>query len=517
MAGVGFKLKKLFRDESFTNRGKAYLYSALVSAGPWLSSVVTVNLLFFIMELKNVVAMEKDLFSGTIVYSFVFSQILTAPVQFLITRYISDKLYNKEYNYIRPSYIGLNKIIFFLSFCVSICFYWNKPLPLYYKVMAVYVFLIISMIWILMVYLSAVKNYELIAKAYIYGGILTFVLAFYLLDNPINFGQFNYATNLLFSYLIGISLTFVVLIYNFLSTFYFGNHLEYDFLRYLSKYSSLFFVGLFYTLGLWSDNILMWFSNIGVELLDTYHYSPLYDSAVFLAYLTIIPTMVLFLISVETNFYDYYKRYFGLANKRGTFKEIKLAEGEMVGVLYNQLIYTFQVQALISVTIILLAKPIFKFLKFNYLLRNIFRVTSFGTLFNVFILLIVLVLLYYEVRKRALLVSFLFFLGNTVFTLYFRYKGIEYYGYGFVIGSFIAFCVGVTILFTFLKKVGYNTFATQPLYLKKESGIFVFIADNLNSYKEIQYNRNGDLVNLLIGKKGKKNTLRTRRMKRNKK
>lgn len=516
MAGIGFALKKMFKDETFTNRSKAYLYSALVSAGPWLSSVITVNFLFFIMEFKNVLTQEKDLFSGTIVYSFVFSQILTAPWQFLITRYISDKLYSKDYKYIRPSFIGLNKIVFFSSFLVSVFFYWNKPLPLYYKIMAVFVFLIISMIWILMVYLSAVKNYELIAKAYIYGGILTFVLAFYLLDNPINFAQFTYATNLLFSYLIGISFTFVVLIYNFLSTFYFGNNLEYDFLRYLSKYSSLFFIGLFYTLGLWVDNILMWFSDIGLEILGTYYFSPLYDNAVFLAYLTIIPTMVLFLVSVETDFYNYYKSYFGLANKRGTFKEIKIAENEMVGVLYNHLIYTFEVQTLISATIILLAKPIFKFLNFNYILRNIFRVTSIGTLFNIFILLIILVLLYFEVRKRALLVSFLFFLFNTMFTLYFRYKGVKYYGYGFVIGTFITFCIGVVILSRFLKKISYNTFALQPLYLKKESGICAFIADSLNFYKEIQANASETSFKLFRRKKIKKNTLRSRRIKRKK-
>ncbi len=518
MAGIGFELKRMFKDDTFTNRSKAYLYSALVSAGPWISSVITVNLLLFIMEFNNVGATNKDLFSGTIVYSFVFSQILTAPWQFLITRYISDKLYIKAYEYIRPSYIGLNKIVFSTSFLVSIFFYWNKPLPLYYKIMSVYVFLIISMIWILMVYLSAVKNYELIAKAYILGGTITFILAFYLLYNPINFTEFTPASNLLFSYLVGISFTFTMLIYNFLSTFYFGNNLKYDFLRYLSKYSSLFFIGLFYTLGLWADNILMWFSEVGMIVLGTYHFSPLYDNAVFLAYLTIIPTMVLFLIIIETDFYNYYKNYFGLANKRGTFKEIKIAEKEMVGVLYNHLIYTFEVQALISITIILLAKPIFKFLNFNIILRNIFRVTSVGTLFNIFILLIILVLLYFEVRKRALLVSFLFFMFNTIFTLFFRNKGIQYYGYGFVIGTFITFCIGGIILLRFTKRISYNTFALQPLYIKKEKGVFAFIADSLNFYNEIQANASKNIFSFLNRKRSKKrkkkNTLSARRNRR---
>ena len=514
MAGIGFELKKIFKEESFTNRSKAYLYSALVSAGPWLSSVITVNLLFFIMEIQGVSGQEKDLFSGTIVYSFVFSQILTAPWQFIITRYISDKLYVKEYKYIRPSFIGLNKIIFFLSLLIAVAFYWGKPLPNSYKFMAIYTFVIISMIWILMVYLSAVKNYELIAKAYISGGLLTFALAFYLLKKPLEFTTIIMSANLLFSYLMGISLTFVILLYNFLSTFYFGNEMEYDFIRYLSKYSSLFFIGLFYTLGLWADNIIMWFSEFGIETFETYHFSPLYDNAVFLAYLTIIPTMVLFLVSVETDFYSYYKNYFGLANKKGTFKEIKLAENKMKDVLFNQLIYTFEVQGLISLTIILLSKYIFKFLNLNSLIRNIFRVTSIGALFNIFILLIILVLLYFEIRKRALLVSVSFFVFNTAFTWFFKDKGISYYGYGFVVGTFSAFCIGAIILFKFMKKISYNTFALQPLYIKKEQGIFVFIADNLNFYKEIKLNKATIFINLFRKRKVKNNTLRARRIKR---
>lgn len=484
MAGIGFMLKKLFSDETLTNRGKAYLYSSFVVAGPWIAAVITVNILIIIMGYLNIPGIEKDLFMGTIVYSFVFSQIITAPWQFLITRYISDKLFVKKYDFIRPSYMGVTKIVFFIGLVVSSLFYYGKELPFSYKLMSVYLFLLITMIWIIMVFLSAVKNYELISKAFIYGGLLSAILIIIFINYHLPFSSFVSASNLLLAYLLGMSLTFIMLLYNFLSTFNFGNKLEFDFLRYLSKYSSLFFIGLFYTSGLWIDDILMWFSNIGVIIYDTYIYAPIYDNAVFLAYLTIIPSMVLFLVSVETEFYDHYKEYYGLANEGGTFNEIDVAKDKMKKSVYRQLIHTFEIQALISVTIVLLSPIIFNYLNISILVRNIFRVTTFGALFNIFVLLIILVLLYFEIRKRAVLIAIVYFVTNFIFTYYFSNKGLEYLGVGFLIGSFTTFILATIILATFIKKINYVTFALQPLFSQKEKGFFVLIADMLNVYYE---------------------------------
>lgn len=487
MAGIGFTLKKMFGDETFTNRGKAYLYSALVAAGPWIAAVITVNTIIFIMGFAIRGTAEKELFMGTIVYSFVFSQIITAPWQLIITRYISDQLYNKNYEAIRPSFVGLNKIVFILVFIISALFYFGKPLPFYYKLMGIYLFIIITIIWILMVYLSASKNYELIAKAYIFGGFLSIGLTIYFSYNPLPFPALVHASNLLFAYLVGLSLTFLLLLHNFLSTFYFGNHLEYDFLRYLNKVPSVFFVGLFYVSGLWIDDIVMWFSPVGVEVYDTYLYAPIYDNAVFLAYLTIIPSMVLFLVAVETEFYDYYKNYYGLANNTGTYREIEAAKKEMEKTIYRQLLRTFEIQSLISITILLLSAPIFDFLNISTLIRDIFRVCVLGALFNIFAFLIILVLLYFEVRKRAVLLSLIFFLANLVLTRYYVFKGLEYYGYGFLLGSLLTLIIAMVFLGTFMKKLNFATFALQPLFPEIESGLFVRLADALNRYKQKQY------------------------------
>ncbi len=466
MAGIGFELKKLFKKESFSEKAKAYLYSALVSAGPWISAVLTVNVLILIMDYIIKKPVEKELFMGTIVYCFIFSQILTAPWQFLITRYISDCLYLLHYDQIRPSFLGLNKIVIVLGLIVCIIFYYPKNLPVYYKFLSTYLFLIITMIWIVMVYLSAVKNYSLIAKAYILGGFISVILTIYFYHKPIPFPELQSALNLLSAYLIGMTITYIMLAYTFLSTFYFGSRVEFDFLKYLDNLSSLFFIGLFYTLGLWIDDIIMWFSIIGVTVYDTYLYAPIYDNAVFFAYLTIIPTMVLFLVSVETEFYDTYKKYYTLVNGSGTLNEIEEARKEMQETIIRKTSQSFIIQALISITIVFLSRGIFNYFNISILIRDIFRICTFGALFNIYVLIFILIFLYFEARSRALVVAIVFFVSNLVLTLVFANKGLEYFGYGFLGGCLLTFILALLMLNRFFHNFNYRTFNLNPIIIK---------------------------------------------------
>lgn len=477
MAGIGFQLKALIKEDTLSNKANAYLYSAFVSSGPWIAGVVTVNILLFLAGQYLEGFEAQSLFLGTIVYTFVFSQILTAPWQMIITRYYSDCLYAKKYELIMPGFKGLNMIVFFSSILMVIVFYMNRPLPIYYKVMAAYLFIILALLWLIMVALSSIKDYKIITNAYLLGGVLSVALTIFLMENPINFPDYVYQSNILLAYLIGSTLTYLILLYAFYKVFHFGpTYVQFDFLAYLSKYPSLFFVGLFYTLGLWIDDILMWLGQLRVNIFDTYQYAPVYDNAVFLAYLTIVPTTVLFLVVIETSLYDKYKAYYGLVNGNGTINDIEMARQDLKRVVRKQLLHAFQIQFLITLTVVLLANPIFEILNLSILIRGIFRVTAFGALFNVFILNTIMIMLYFEARKKALQVAFVFLVSNGLFTYLFSNLGPDYYGYGFLVGSLISFVYGLWSQSKMLNHLTVETFLSQPLAEVKPKGVFVLVA-----------------------------------------
>ncbi len=480
MAGIGFSLKRMFSKETFSSRALAYLYSSFIAAGPWIISVLSINFLLILMELLKINNTERDLFSATIVYSFLFSQILVAPIQLVVTRYISDKLYNKEYDVLKPTYLGVNNIVFFLSLLISAGFYYNIPLPIYYKLLATFVFVLISMIWVIMIFLSAVKNYKLIGIAYLLGGLIAIALIFYLLENPIPFKEMRSLSNFLVAYSVGLSVTFVLLSYTFLSTFHYGNPYKYDFIRSFGKHAVLSLIGLFYTCGLWVDNIIVWFSVYQVKVYDAFVFAPYYDNAVFLSYLTTIITLVLFLVIIETEFYQTYREYFGNVNSPQTLEEIDRSKNAMIESLRYNLFYTFLIQLLVSISLVALAHPIFKVLNINYAIRDIFKVTTIGALFNISSFIYILVLLYFEKRKSALLIALCFFTSNTLLTLFFRTQPLQYTGYGFALASAFTFIVALIPLHRYLKNINYETFALQPVYLTEPHDMFVLLANFLN-------------------------------------
>lgn len=488
MAGIGFQLKALFKEKSLSNKVKAYVFSGIVASGPWIAAVITVNIILFLARFYLESTSAQALFLGTIVYTFVFSQILTAPWQMIITRFYSDRLFEKDYGAIKPAFTGLNKIIFFLSFFLVVGFYFNKPLPLYYKLLAGYLFILLSLIWILMVSLSSIKDYTSIALAYIIGGIISVVLTIYLLNHPIQFSKYVFQSNILLSYIIGLSITYVMLMYSFLKVFHYGHDYHYDFLKYLSLFPSLFYTGLFYTLGLWIDDIIMWLSIIGVDVIETYKYAPVYDNAVFLAYLTIVPSTIMFLVIIETSLYDRYKKYYNYINGEGSLEEIETARLELQNIIKIKLFHSFQVQSLITLTIVLFSKEIFKLLNLSIIIRNIFRVTAFGALFNIFILHIILILLYFEFRKSALSIAVTFFLSNALLTSIFANSGIEYFGYGFTLSSLFTLIISLFVISHMFKGLTERTYLTQPLANIEPKGFFVSVSRLIRVYTHSKKN-----------------------------
>jgi uncharacterized membrane protein len=501
MAGIGFELKKMFgKDDTLTKRVKAYTYSTFVSAGPWIITILVLNLFSIISNTFFNDLVEKNLFMGSIVYSFIFSQIITTPWQMLITRYISDELYIKRYNNIKTSFIGLSKIVIVLSFLTGYLYYFNKDIPPYYKYISISLLVITSLTWIIMVFLSSIKNYKSISNAFILGGSIAIILEIIFLKYPIDFIVFKSSTNMLLSYTIGMFFTYMGLVYSFFNTFTEKLGKQFDFIRYLSKFPSIFFIGLFYILGLWADDILIWFSFLGINIKNIFRFSPLYDTAIFWAYFITIPSYVLFVIKMEVNFYDKYKRYFSLISHNGNLDDIEFARQDMKATLYKEIRHLFEIQTIITITAVVLVNRVVATFNLPLLLVQIFKISALGSLCNVFILIIILIMLYFEYRKQALFIAFLFFFFNTLFTLIFIPFGTNYFGAGYFIATFITLIIALILLVYSINDINYYTFFRQPIFTKTKKSNFDFSGINniILKIKNFFSNKKTSLITLFL-------------------
>ena len=77
-------------------------------------------------------------------------------------------------------------------------------------------------------------------------------------------------------------------------------------------------VGLLYNLAIWIDKIVFWFAaDTGMNVIGPLRASVIYDMPVFLAYLSIIPGMAVFLVRFETDFVEWYDKFYNAVREGG--------------------------------------------------------------------------------------------------------------------------------------------------------------------------------------------------------
>jgi len=468
MAGIGFELKRLFKNKGLFSSMRAYAYSALVSLGPFILCTIIIAAILIFSSYMNVAYRDRELFIATIVYAFIFSQIISSGFKMVITRFIADMLYKQKYEYILPSLYGVLSIVIVFAGTAGILFYYRSPLPFAIKLVSYILYMELIIVFIMMEYLSTIKDYMRIVKSFIFGVIASVCLSYVFLK----FTTLNTVFSLIFAMNIGFLIIIAVLM-AYLRSFYGKSVRRYfDFLIYFEKYPSLFFISFFYTLGLYSHNFLFWTSRLGVEIGGTYTYAPTYDVPTFYAFLSVMPSMVIFIVSIETSFYEKYRTYYSLITGKGNFSDIENARKDMTRVLWSEIRNIMELQLFFTLVFIAAGFYVLPRLGLSQLSMDIFNLIALGAYLNIMVMIVILILLYFENRSGALFVAVIFLLSNAGFTFMTLMYSESLYGVGFFASSIFSLIIALTELSGYLKNINYYTFCSQPVIYKEKIGIF---------------------------------------------
>ncbi|WNQ10267.1 exopolysaccharide Pel transporter PelG [Paenibacillus aurantius] len=479
MAGIGFTLQKLFREDYLSLRVRAYAYASFIAAGPWILSVGSIALINFLLQrLGGVDDAERQLFVVTVSYCFIFSQILSGGWQLSVIRYLADHFYLNRLEVVTPTFTGISRLVLALSAVASVIFFWNSPLPMLYKLGSAAVFMLIGQIWLAMIFLTAAKSYKIISLAFLAGGAVSVGGVLLLLHHPLPFASHGQATNLLLGFGLGIGVTATMLALVLLRSFPAREESNpYGFLHYVDKYPSLLAVGFFYNLGVWMHNLIIWLGPSGVRIERTFTYSPLYDSSVFLANLTIIPSLVLFVVSVETQFYDKYKVFYGYVTNGGTLDMIKRAKTRMTEVLWRELYRVTKIQGILTLFFLIACQALLERLGLQKTMIDIVRMSALGALLGSLMLINILIMLYFEDRKGAAWTAGIYFALITVLTITLLPLGIDYYGFSYFLGGAGAYAWSGLRLLRFLERIEVHTFISQSILYREVRGWFTRLGE----------------------------------------
>lgn len=468
MAGIGFELKRLFAQRSAMGYFRAYSYTAIVTSGPFVLMTGMVLAIQQLLKVFDVSYAQTQMYIVSIIYPFIFSHIISSGFSIIITRYISDKLYEEEYEEIVPSLYGIIGItIAFASIIGSIFFLWAK-LPWLIKLVTYVYYLQMIIIWLQSVYLSALKDYKKIIYAYLAGAAVSVAGVFFIL-------YFQLMPPLLGSMLsmnVGALIMNVFLLAQIKTFFPKENSKPFNFIKYFDSHGSLFLVQLFYTAGIYIANIIMWFGPFGISISETYLYAPAYDAATFYAFLSILPVMIMFVVSVEASFYECYAIYFMYITSKGNFRDISEAREDLLRTMWSELRNIMEFQLVFTLIFLAMGNYLLPKVGLAYTSINIYNLLVLSAYGVAIMQVIITLLLYFEDRRGALIICSIFLVLNIMFNLISLYFGETTYGFGFFLAAFIGLIVSIFRLHYFSERIDYFVFCSRPVFHQHEQGVF---------------------------------------------
>lgn len=462
MAGIGFVLRKLIREDNLLGLCRAFTHSALVSSGPWLLTILAIGT---IVSLGSFYTSSQELqeFRLIVIYNFAFSLVFTAPVFMIATRYLADCIYKEEVSAAPGMLMGALLIIYLVQFPIVVVFYLAyASLPTILALSAIANFMLISSIWLIAVFLTALKDYKAITLTFAIGITVSITASTMLAKHFAAVGMLN-------GFSIGLALITSSLLAHVFAEYPYPMKKPLKLLHYFHKYWEVALGGLIYNLAVWVDKWVMWFAPEADRYANHMISYTHYDSAMFFAYLTIVPALAMFVFSIETSFFEKYLNFYRDIQRSATFQQIQENHKSIVRNITHNARNFLLVQGSISITIVLMSPRIFEFFGLNYLQIGIFRYGVLGAFFHILVLFLTILLSYFDNRRGMLLIYTIFLITNGGFTYFSMQSGFDYYGYGYFLSSVTTFVAAAIITAFYLNKLPYHTFLTRNTSVERQA------------------------------------------------
>ena len=457
MAGIGFELRKILKKDRLLSLAKVYGYSAMLSSGPWVISIVAILLVGFI-NLANY-GSNSDVYRFQVIITYAIalasSLVITGILQLPFTRYVADLIFNNREDEILPSYYGAILISWILGIPFIVPFYlWIfEGQSMVFIAGAIATFLVLCGVWISSILAASLKYYHGVVWAYFASYLLIVISSIFFGDS---------IEKLIYIFFLGNSVLFVILMILIIKSYNSSIFLKPDFFLAPNFYWTLAIAGLTYNLGTWVDKVIFWYHPAtGYEIIGRLHASIVYDMPIFLAYLSILPGMAVFFYRLEADFAEKYDLYYDAVRGGGTLGTIREYKDEMVGVIRHAIHEIIVVQGVIDIILFLTAPKVFSILNIPQLYLGLLFVLTIGAMLQLLFMSILAILYYLDRKKVAMWLCISFFILNTVLTFISIEIGPAMFGYGYTVSLLLVFIASVVVIRNEMDRLSYETFMLQ--------------------------------------------------------
>ena len=295
MAGIGIELNKLFARKSLISYVGGYTAAAMIFTGPVLLGIILLVFVRMLSSIGGANRYEQDVIVVIITYSLIASMVLNNIFSTTVTRYISDMMYSKKSKRVMPALQGSIMVQLLLSILIWGPFMLFSGVGPSYSILGFIFFCELIVVWTLISFVSAVKDYMRIIVVFAMGvgsAILIGLFLVFLTD-------MDTVAAMLFSIYLGYGVM-ALGYYDALKRYFpeseggFFKYMEYFFL-----YPQLSLIGLSLSIGMFSHFIVVWLSPYGMQNIGLFYSAPLYDVPALFAFLTTLMTTISFSTTTE--------------------------------------------------------------------------------------------------------------------------------------------------------------------------------------------------------------------------
>ncbi|HEV2610360.1 MAG TPA: exopolysaccharide Pel transporter PelG [Noviherbaspirillum sp.] len=456
MAGIGFELRKILKRDNLVSLVQAYGFAAVISSGPWLLSIfgiLVIGMLNYSLTVPNRFIEE---FQVSVTYLIAFSLILSGAFQLAFTRFTADRLFEKRRHLIGPAFYGVTLVLTLVSGACGLLFtlFLFPEQSVLFRLLFLAAFVVLCNIWIATIFLSGMKRYKQIVWLYFLGYAVT-VLAAQLLRR----WQLE---GLMAGFLVGQSFLLFGMMVLIARDFPAQKLMSFDFFSGRYLYPSLMLIGVLYNLAVWVDKFIFWFTTeTSQAIIGPLRASVIYDMPVFLAYVSIIPGMAIFLLRLETDFVEEYDGFYYAVRTGGSLETIERYRNGMVATVRLGIFEIVKVQAMASLILLIAGEQLLTWMGISTLYLPLLYVDVIGAGLQVVLLGILNVFFYLDKRRIVLWLCLAFVVLNLLFTWVSILLGPAFYGYGFAVSLLVVVVGSFVLLSRKLAVLEYETFMLQ--------------------------------------------------------
>ncbi|WP_206370194.1 exopolysaccharide Pel transporter PelG [Solimonas marina] len=457
MAGIGIELRKLLRTQTYTGLMRAYLDASLISSGPWVLSMLVVAFIGFFVAAGAHASADVQAFTVSVTHLVATSLILTGLVQLLYTRFVADRLFERKPQLVLSNLFGVltvtNLVGGVLASLIVIALFGDTPHL--YRLEMIVGFVLLSDVWCLTVFLTGLKQYRMVLRCFALAYGLIVLLSMLLHPHGVN--------GLLGAFVVGQAVLVFSLLLVVLKHYPSDTLVSWEWTQRKLTHRPLMLIGLLFNIAIFVDKFLFWYNpSTSIAVIGPLRSAPTYDFPLFLAYLSMVPGLAVFLVRMETDFAERYDVYYDAVRGGDTLQHIERLRDSLIETARHGIYEILKVQITTIVLLLLFAPALLRWLHIPAPYLPLFNIDLVAVGTQVLLVAVLNTLFYLDKLGTALALCALFAAGNALLTVATQRLGVAFYGYGYAASLALATLVGLALLARKMDRLSYETFMFQP-------------------------------------------------------